>query len=213
MKSRVCPFLQRNENLIHQSSVRPSRQRVLLRFAHFGGSHHLHCFGDLRGVADRSDPAPYVLRVRHLLESSFRPVTSGVFAHVKSDLASLRRFWRGKQTFQSSEKIRNRLVMRAEAALKFFELRSKLPSTYSINCRQVRVQHDRLAANQMDSAFQISDFTPQTHGRIERLQTSHRQVVLNSSSAAFNCDSRSLSSSFFSPIAPSNPSFRVCSQS
>jgi hypothetical protein len=65
MKSRVCPPLQRNENLIHQSGVRPSRQRVLLRLAHLGGSHHLHCFGDLRGVADRSYPAPYVLRVRH----------------------------------------------------------------------------------------------------------------------------------------------------
>src|SRR5438552_13352421 len=65
MKSRVCPFLQRNENLIHQSGIRASRQRVLLRFAHLGGSHHLHCFGDLRGVADRSYPAPYVLGVRH----------------------------------------------------------------------------------------------------------------------------------------------------
>jgi hypothetical protein len=27
----------------------------------------LHCFGDLRGVADRFYPAPYVLRVRHLM--------------------------------------------------------------------------------------------------------------------------------------------------
>src|SRR6266513_2555544 len=89
MKSRVCPFLQRNENLIHQSSVRPSGQRVLLRFAHFGGSHHSHRFGDLRGIADRSDPATYVLRIRHLLESSFRPVTSRTLAHVKSDLAFL----------------------------------------------------------------------------------------------------------------------------
>src|SRR5947207_1828615 len=111
MKSRVCPFLQRNENLIHQGGVRPSRQRVLLRFAHLGGSHHLHCFGDLRGVADRSYPAPYVLRVRH----------------------------------------------------------SKLPITdYGL-----RVTKER----------------------------NHRQAVLNSSSAAFNCDSRSLSSSFFSWIA------------
>jgi hypothetical protein len=25
----------------------------------------LHCLGDLRGVADRFDPAPYVLGVRH----------------------------------------------------------------------------------------------------------------------------------------------------
>src|SRR4029453_11832177 len=41
----------------------------------------------------------------------------------------------------------------------------------------------------------------------------HRQVVLNSSSAAFNCDSISLSSSFFSRIAPSSPPFRVCSKS
>ena len=66
MKSWVCPFLQRNKNLIHQGGIRPSRQRVLLRFAHLGGSHHLHRLGDLRGVADRFDPAPYVLRVRHL---------------------------------------------------------------------------------------------------------------------------------------------------
>jgi len=53
----IRPFLQRNENLIHQGGIRASRQRVLLRFAHLGGSHHLHCFGDLRGVADRSYPA------------------------------------------------------------------------------------------------------------------------------------------------------------
>ena len=65
MKSRISPFLQRNENVIHQSGIRPSRQRVLLRFAHLRGSDHLHRFGDLRGVADRFDPAPYVLRVRH----------------------------------------------------------------------------------------------------------------------------------------------------
>jgi hypothetical protein len=38
---------------------------MLLRFAHLGGSHHLHRFGDLSGVADRSYPSPYVLRVRH----------------------------------------------------------------------------------------------------------------------------------------------------
>jgi hypothetical protein len=38
---------------------------MLLRFAHLGSSHHLHRFGDLRGVADRFDPTPYVLRVRH----------------------------------------------------------------------------------------------------------------------------------------------------
>src|SRR6478672_10147070 len=112
MKSRVCPFLQRNENLIRQSGIRSSRQRMLLRFAHLGGSHHLHCFGDLRRVADRSYPAPYVLRVRHL-----------------------------------------------------------------------------------------------------NVWLDYRQVVLNSSSAAFICASKSLSSSFFSRIAPSNAAFRVCSQS
>src|SRR5436190_1369945 len=134
MKSRIGTFLQRNENLIHQSRIRSSRQRVLLRFAHLGGSHHLHRFGDLRRVADRSYPAPYILCIRHLLESSFRPVTAPTLAHVKSDLA-------------------------VSAA----------------------------------------------HGGIKRLQTNHRQVVLNSSSAAFNCDSRSLSSSFFSRIAPTNP--------
>src|SRR4029077_15100597 len=121
MKSRVCPFLQRNENLIHQRGIRPPCERVLLSFAHLGGGHHLHCLGDLRGVADRFDPAPYVLGVRHY----------------------------------------------------------KLPVT-----------HLRIA-------------TPRHH----------RQVVLNSSKAAFNCDSISLSSSFFSRIARSNPSFRVWSQS
>src|SRR5215510_467014 len=66
MESGICPFLQRYENLIHQSSVGPPCKRMLLRFAHFRGSHHLHGLGDLRGVADRSDSAPYVLRVRHL---------------------------------------------------------------------------------------------------------------------------------------------------
>ena len=66
MKSWICPFLQRNKNLIHQSGVRASGERMLLRFTHLGRSHHLHCLGDLRGVADRFDPAPYVLRVRHL---------------------------------------------------------------------------------------------------------------------------------------------------
>ena len=66
MEPGVRPFLQRDENLIHQCSVRPPFECMLLRFAHLGGSHHLHCFGDLRGVADRFDPAPYVLRVRHL---------------------------------------------------------------------------------------------------------------------------------------------------
>src|SRR4030095_3415739 len=66
MESGIRPFLQRDENPIHQCSVRPSCQRMLLRFAHLGGSHHLHCFGDLRGVADRFYPAPYVLRIRHL---------------------------------------------------------------------------------------------------------------------------------------------------
>jgi hypothetical protein len=65
MEPGIRPFLQRDENLIHQCSVRPSRQRVLLRFAHLGGSDHLHCLGDLRGIADRFYPTPYVLRVRH----------------------------------------------------------------------------------------------------------------------------------------------------
>jgi hypothetical protein len=41
---------------------------MLLRFAHLGGSHHLHCLGDLRGIADRFYPTPYVLRVRHLFD-------------------------------------------------------------------------------------------------------------------------------------------------
>src|SRR5216117_3708177 len=123
MESRICPFLQRDENLIHQSSVRSSRKCMLLRFAHLGSSHHLHCFGDLRSVADRFDPAPYVLRIRH-------------------------------------------------------------------------------------SKLQIA-----TCGLRDGKQRPHRQVALNSSSAAFNCDSISLSSSFFSRIAASNPAFRVSSQS
>src|SRR5438034_620122 len=42
MKSWICPFLQRNENLVHQSSVRSSGECMLLRFAHLRGSHHLH---------------------------------------------------------------------------------------------------------------------------------------------------------------------------
>src|ERR1041385_3512215 len=38
---------------------------MLLRLAHLGSSHHLHRFGDLRGVSNRFDPVPYVPRVRH----------------------------------------------------------------------------------------------------------------------------------------------------
>src|SRR5215469_16139635 len=38
---------------------------MLLRFAHLGSSDHLHGFRDLRGIADRFDPAPNILRVRH----------------------------------------------------------------------------------------------------------------------------------------------------
>src|SRR5204863_9008548 len=121
MKSRVCPYLQRNENLIHQSSVRPSRQSVLLRFAHLGGSHHLHCFGDLRGVADRSYPAPYVLCIRHFLESFLGPITSRTLAHVESDLAPFRRCQRLDQTLQCGEKIYNRFIMRIESALELFQ--------------------------------------------------------------------------------------------
>src|SRR5207249_12100582 len=66
MKSWICPILQRNENLIHQRGIRASGEGMLLRFTHLGRSHHLHRFCDLGGVADRFDPAPYVLRVRHL---------------------------------------------------------------------------------------------------------------------------------------------------
>src|SRR5207245_2571262 len=40
---------------------------MLLRFTHLGRSHHLHRFGDLRGVADRFDPAPYRLEQSHVL--------------------------------------------------------------------------------------------------------------------------------------------------
>src|SRR6266581_3482616 len=119
MESRICPFLQRDENLIHQSSVRSSRKCMLLRFAHLRGSHHLHCFGDLRSVGS---------------------ILSGAVCPACSPL-------------------------------------------------------------------QI------TNCKLRVAERYHRQVVLNSSSAAFNCDSRSLSSSFFSRIAPSNVVFRVCSQS
>src|SRR5689334_18743849 len=66
MKSWICPVLQGNQNLIHRCGVRASGEGMLLRFTHLGRSHHLHGLGDLSGVSDRSDPAPYVLRVRHL---------------------------------------------------------------------------------------------------------------------------------------------------
>ena len=66
MEPGIRPFLQRDKNLIHQSSIGPPGKRMLLRFAHFGRSHHLHRLGDLRRVPDGSYPAPYVLRVRHL---------------------------------------------------------------------------------------------------------------------------------------------------
>src|SRR5438874_6230971 len=112
MKSWICPVLQGNKNLIHQCGVRASGEGMLLRFTHLGRSHHLHRFCDLRGVADRFDPAPYVLRVRHL-----------------------------------------------------------------------------------------------------NVWLDYRQVVLNSSSAAFICASRSLSSSFFSRIVCSKLALRVCRQS
>jgi len=38
---------------------------MLLRLAHLGRSHHLHRLGNLRGVANRFDPAPYVLSICH----------------------------------------------------------------------------------------------------------------------------------------------------
>src|SRR4029078_2809133 len=66
MKSWISPVLPGNKNLIHQSRVTASGEGMLLRFAHLRRSHHLHRLGDLRGVADRFDPAPYVLGVRHL---------------------------------------------------------------------------------------------------------------------------------------------------
>ena len=66
MQSRIGPLLQRNQDLIHQRRIRPAGQGMLLRFAHLRRRHHLHRLGDLRGVADRFDPAPYVLGVGHL---------------------------------------------------------------------------------------------------------------------------------------------------
>ena len=120
MKSRVRPFLQGDENLIHQGGVRPPSQRVLLCFAHLGGSDHLHRFGDLRGVANRFDPAPYVLGVRHLGNFrisifDFRPasyaIARGLFSDVKTDFSP---FWRLRwleQTFQRCEKIDNCLIV------------------------------------------------------------------------------------------------------
>jgi hypothetical protein len=38
---------------------------VLLGFAHLGRSHHLHGLRNLRGVANRFDPTPYVLGICH----------------------------------------------------------------------------------------------------------------------------------------------------
>src|SRR5206468_3219849 len=80
----------------------------------------------------------------------------------------------------------------------------------AVNGPQIGIEHHSLASNQMDRAFWICDLTVRAHDLIELVQTNHRQVVLNSSRAAFNCASRSLSSSFFWRIAPSNASFRVC---
>ena len=65
MKSRIGPLLQRNQNLVHQRRIGTAGQGMLLRLAHFRRRHHLHRLGDLRGVADRFDPAPNVLGVRH----------------------------------------------------------------------------------------------------------------------------------------------------
>src|SRR5216117_1664412 len=39
---------------------------MLLCLPHLRSGHHLHRLRDLRGVPDRFDPPPYVLRVRHL---------------------------------------------------------------------------------------------------------------------------------------------------
>ena len=43
------------EDFVHERGVGPARQGGLLGLAHLRGGHHLHCLGDLRGVADRLD--------------------------------------------------------------------------------------------------------------------------------------------------------------
>ena len=67
MKQRIGAALERHEHAVHQLRVRPARECMLLRLAHFRGSNHLHRFRDLRGVANRLDPASDVLRVRHVV--------------------------------------------------------------------------------------------------------------------------------------------------
>src|SRR5438046_4747603 len=81
----------------------------------------------------------------------------------------------------------------------------------AVNGRQIGIEHHSLASNQMDRAFYISDLTLDGHDLIELLQTNHRQVVLNSLSAAFNFDSMSLSNSFLSRIVSSYFVFRFFS--
>jgi len=58
------------QHFIHQRGVGTARQGGLLRLAHFRGRHHLHGFGDLRGVFDRFDSAAYVARAGHGLVQS-----------------------------------------------------------------------------------------------------------------------------------------------
>jgi len=65
METWIGSFLKRDKHSIHQCGVRSARQRLLLSTAHLGGRDHLHRLGQLADVANRFDPSPYVLRVRH----------------------------------------------------------------------------------------------------------------------------------------------------
>jgi hypothetical protein len=65
MRLRISALLKRDQNFVHQRRVRSASKCVLLRLAHFRRGDHLHRLGQLANVADRFDPAPYVLCVRH----------------------------------------------------------------------------------------------------------------------------------------------------
>ncbi len=107
----IGALLQGDEHAIHQTRIGPARQRVQLRFPHFRSRHHLHGFGDLRGIADRFDPAPNILRVCHWsLGRLPRAVTRHSLAHVKANLALLR-LRRREQLPDRGEKLRDLRVV------------------------------------------------------------------------------------------------------
>src|SRR5260370_20083683 len=118
MQRWIGPLLERNEHLVHQRGIRTSRESVLLRTPHLRRCDHLHRFRDLRGVADRFDPAPYVLCVRHRLKPLLGSITSRSLPRVKSDFGFCLWLWL-EQTFECDEKIDNCLVEEIKPALKF----------------------------------------------------------------------------------------------